>query len=350
MKNIGAATLAIVASGVALKVEFWQITLANGANYYFTTGEQNALISGNVYKGGLIFVRDEIRQKCGTEVGSLDMTIEPQFDYPGGQPLIAGGTFLSQARAGVLDNATWLMSKGFFLAPGSNPVTANGYTYTPPTLGNQWDWSPGLIPWWAGITSEIQAGRSSADITLDDATSILANQQMPRNMIQAGCVHRVFDPGCTLVKAQNTYTGKLIGSIAGNSAATNLSSTAFGNGYFNQGIVTYTSGVLNGASFTVSLSVSLGGVLTMVMPFPSAPAINDTFSILPGCDKTFPTCTSGKFVLPTGVKGSNGLHYRGAPFVPQPETLYDGGTGSQTLTSLGSQGTPSAGSPFTGKR
>ncbi len=70
------------------------------------------------------------------------------------------------------------MSKGFFLPSGSNPVTANGYTYTPPPAGTQLDVSPGLVPWWGGITSEIQAGRYSADITLDESTAILANQQM----------------------------------------------------------------------------------------------------------------------------------------------------------------------------
>lgn len=333
MKNASAATLAILAAGEYLKIEFWQITLANGTSYYFTSGEQPLLIGGNVYKGGLVFVRDQITQKCGVEVGSLDMTIEPQLDYPGGQPAIGGGTFLSQCRAGVFDNAVWLMSKGFFNVP---------------TAGHQIDVTPGIVPWWAGITSEIQAGRFSADVTLDEATAILANQQMPRNMIQAGCVHRLFDVGCALNKSQNTYTGALTGSITGNSAATNLTPASFVNGYFNLGIITFTSGVLNGASFTVSMSTSTGGVIKTIMPLPSAPSSGDTFSIVPGCDKTFGMCSSNKFKLPSGSFGSNAPHFRGAPFVPQPETLYDGGTGSQTLTSIGSQGTPGVGSIFTG--
>ena len=61
-------------------------------------------------------------------------------------------------------------------------------------------------------------------------------------------------------------------------------------------------------------------------------------------------CSSSKFKLPGGSFGSNILHYRGAPFVPNPETLYDGGTGSQTYASIGKQGTPIGGSTYTGKR
>jgi uncharacterized phage protein (TIGR02218 family) len=351
VKVASQATLAILASGQYIKIEFWQITLANGTPYYFTSGDLAPLVvGGNTYVGGLIFVRDQLTTKAGVTVGSLEMTIEPQFDYPGGQPNIAGGTFLSQLRAGVFDNAVWLMSKGFFLPSGSDPVTANGYTYTPPASPySPMDTSPGLVPWWAGITSKVQAGRFSADVTLDEATAILDNQQMPRNMIQAGCVHQLFDAGCTLNKSQNTYTGALTGSIAGNSAATNLTAAAFVNGYFNLGIITFTSGVLNGASFTVSTSTGPSSAsITTILPFPSAPSVGDTFSIVPGCDKTFPTCGSNKFKLPSGSFGSNAAHYRGCPFVPQPETLYDGGTGSQTLSSIGTQGKPGAGSPFTG--
>ncbi len=65
-----------MASGQYIKIEFWQIALTNGTTYYFTSGEQSLLIGGHVYQGGMIFVRDQITQKCGVEVGSLDMTIE----------------------------------------------------------------------------------------------------------------------------------------------------------------------------------------------------------------------------------------------------------------------------------
>jgi uncharacterized phage protein (TIGR02218 family) len=351
MKNCSQATLAILASRQYTKIEFWQITLANGENVYLTGGQTTMLIAGNLYQKGYIFQREQIEQKAGTNVASLDLTVSPNFQLPGGPPLIAGGSFLSQCRAGVFDNAVWLLSKGFFLPPGAGPVTLGSYTYTPPALGDQWDTSPGIVPWWSGVTGEIQAGRQSADISLDEATCILANQQMPRNMIQAGCVHQFCDPGCALNKSQNTYTGAVVSVSAGNVIVTNLNPSTYPTGYFNMGIITFSSGVLSGSSYTVQSSQGSGStnILTTIIPFPKAPSASDTFSVLVGCDKTFPTCTSGKFKLPSGSYGSNGIHYRGAPFVPQPETLYDGGTGSQTLSTIGSTGRPGSGSPFSGR-
>ena len=254
----------------------------------------------------------------------------PQFDLPGGPPLIAGGQFLSQCRAGVLDGATWTLSKGFF---------------TVPAPGAQLDTSPGLVPWWAGVTDQINVGRSTADVTLDEATALL-NIQMPRNMIQAGCVHTFCDAGCTLLKSNNTYSGQVSSVTAPNILV--MSPASYPAHYFDLGIMTFNSGVLNGASFTVSYSAT-GGIVATILPFPTAPAPGDTFTVLVGCDKSVATCSGGKFKLNSGAYGSNLIHYRGAPFVPNPETLYDGGTGSQTYTSIGAQGKPFAGSPFTGK-
>ena len=48
------------------------------------------------------------------------------------------------------------------------------------------------------------------------------------------------------------------------------------------------------------------------MPLPNVPAVGDTFSVFPGCDKTKTTC-AGKF--------SNIARFRGFPFVPVPETI-----------------------------
>ena len=193
--------------------------------------------------------------------------------------------------------------------------------------------------------------RFSADIVLDEATAILANQQMPRNMIQAGCVHKFCDAGCTLLTTYNTYSSTINGAIGGNTFTTNLAAATYADHFFDRGILSFTSGVLNGAQFTVqgSSHASTLVTLTTILPFPSAPSAGDSFTVLAGCDKQFATCKSGKFKN-SGGSVDNSIHYRGAPFVPNPETLYDGGTGSQTYTSIGSQGKPGAGSGFTGKR
>jgi hypothetical protein len=341
MKVASSATLAIIAGGYYLKLECWQITVPNPVsgptNYYLIAGDVPLNIGGNVYQTGMTFVRDRLEQKAGFQVGTHDLTVSPQFDRPGGQLTFGGGTFLSQCRAGYFDNATWTLSKAFFNLPAN---------------GGQIDTSPGLVPWWQGITDEIQCGRFSADITLNEATSILAKQQMPRNMIQAGCVHTFCDAGCTLNASQNTYTGTVasVNPNQPNQITTSLSGTSYPDHFFDQGILSFTDGPLNGVQFTVQNSFSSAGRITTIIPFPTAPGVGNTLSILAGCAKTMSMCASGKFKLTSGSYGSNILHYRGAPFVPNPETLYDGNTQTNPTTTIGSQGSGGVGSPFTGKR
>jgi hypothetical protein len=351
MKTASTKTMNVIAAGNYLKYEFWAITLLNGTTYYFTAGDVALSVApatgpttfgaANLYKTGFVFVRDKLTQKVGVEVSSLNLQIEPLFDAIGGQPQIAGGNFLSQCRAGVLDGATWLLSKGFFEMP---------------IAGNNVDISPGIVAWWAGVTNNIVAGRFTATVSIDEFTVKLTNLQMPRNMIQAGCVHQLFDSACTVPKANNTYTGNVSfvstaqpNQIATGSAGPVAAENAF-NGAFNQGVITFASGVLAGASFTVALSQTSMGVityLTTIMPFPRAPSIGDAFTIIPGCDKKFSTCKT-KFKNTSDVVVSFGLHYRGCPFVPNPETLYDGGAGPQTIPPIAAPGPPKSGSPASG--
>lgn len=85
------------------------------------------------------------------------------------------------------------------------------------------------------------------------------------------------------------------------------------NGYFAQGQIKFTSGVLSGQSFFVaSYGVSGTGVVTFAAALPSTPATGDTFQITAGCDHMMPTCNS---------KFSNLIHFGGQPFIPQPETV-----------------------------
>jgi hypothetical protein len=354
MKVASAATLAIIASGEYLKVELWQVSLNAGAgpNYYYTAGDVPLTFAGHTYVRGLTFVRDRIEQNAGFQVGTHDLTVSPQLDLPGGQVQIAGGNFLPQCVQGVLDNAVWTLSKAFLAFPGSgNYYDQNGtLVYTAPALGNQIDTSPGLVPWWQGITDEVQCGRFSADITLSEATAILAKQMMPRNMIQAGCVHTFCDAGCTLHTGQNTYSGTVATVPAGqpNQITTNLNTSSYPDHYFDQGILTFTSGPLSGVQYTIQTSFESSGLITTVIPFPQSPVVGSTFTALVGCNKSQQMCASGKFKLPGGSYGSNILHYRGAPFVPNPETLYDGGAMSPTSGTVGSQGGGAGGSPYSG--
>lgn len=329
MKAASAATLAILAGGQWLKVEFYKFVLPKVGTFYFHSGDQGGPITiataasvAGTYLPGLTITRSAFTQKVGLQVQSVDLTIQPQADNPGGPVTLAGGGFLSQCRAGAFDGGIVTVSKGFFNKPAA---------------GAQLDVSPGIVPWFQGVVDQIQVGRFSCDLTVNDIVQLL-NVQMPRNILQSGCVHALFDAGCTLSTAAFTSTGSITGSITANSFATGLTQA---DGYFALGVITFTSGVLNGSSYALSAFTHTGGIVQSIAPWAALPSIGDTYSIVPGDDKSQATCSS---------KFSNLPHYRGAPYVPQPETIYDGGTPGGTAPSLGGQGGQGAGSTFGGKR
>lgn len=322
MKAASAATLAILAGGQWLKIEFYKFVLPKVGTFYFHSGDQGGPITvgGLTYLTGLTITRSAFTQKTGLQVQSVDLTIQPQADNPGGAVTIAGGGFLSQCRAGAFDGGIVTVSKGFFNKPAA---------------GRQLDLSPGIVPWFQGVVDQIQVGRFSVDLTINDIVQLL-NVQMPRNILQSGCVHALFDAGCTLVKATFTTSGSISSGVTANSFNTGLTQA---NGYFDMGVITFTSGILSGSSYAISTYLNASGNVKAVAPWAALPTAGDTFTIVPGCDKSQATCTT---------KFSNLPHYRGAPYVPQPETLYDGGTSATTAPSIGGQGGQGAGSPFSG--
>lgn len=79
-------------------------------------------------------------------------------------------------------------------------------------------------------------------------------------------------------------------------------------GYWSQGVVTITSGVMAGVSRNILGST--GGALTLVTGLPQIPATGVAISVVPGCDKLQTTCQQ---------KFNNLVRFGGMPYVPQPE-------------------------------
>lgn len=85
------------------------------------------------------------------------------------------------------------------------------------------------------------------------------------------------------------------------------------NGYFAQGVLTFTSGVNTGLSRTIQTYTNNGSnnVCNVIPPFPQAPSVGDSFVATAGCDRRISTCQA---------KFNNLVHFMGYPFVPVPES------------------------------
>jgi hypothetical protein len=86
-----------------------------------------------------------------------------------------------------------------------------------------------------------------------------------------------------------------------------------GAGYWSQGVITFTSGVLNGISAVVDTSDDATGFMTLRVPLIIAPTVGTSFSVQCNCVKTYYSCSS---------KFGNTIHLSSVPFCPSPEQAF----------------------------
>lgn len=306
MRPNNSTIISILSGGQFALVELYDITLATGQAYHFTSWDDatlpaisiltpNATLGPYTYQQGFVIKRGAITQKVGTEAGHMDVHFAPGAS----PPTVAGYSIQQAARYGFLDGAELRYSELYLNASIAANTNAVGY--------------------FQGRIQGIEADDVGCAFTVDDFLAYLGNQQMPRLLWQTGCFHEVYDAGCTLLKATFTATGTV--TSVGDAAHFVASAMTQPTGYFKLGVITFTSGANNGVSCPVN-SFTNPGAFALRFPFPVAPGIGDTFSVYPGCDKQEATCQQTNSAI--GPAFNNGIHFAGMPYVPVPETLYDG--------------------------
>ena len=324
LKTAGTNTLAAIQSGVFVKAELYDLTLLSGVTVRFTDYDLPLTVGANTYLSNVVVTRGALVQKGGIQSQTLDLELSPQVDAV--SPLtIAGLPFLQAVLQGYLDGAHVTMYK-VFMQDVDNVVTVN-------TNGE-------AVKWFVGQVSTAVAGRQKAKITVESDLALLA-VQMPRRVLQPACSHQFCDTGCTLALATYTFSGTV--SATGPNGLTSFTSgLTQADSYFDLGYVKFTSGANSGLSSTIKQFTHTNGVVQLVAPLPNVPATGDTFSVVAGCDKQLTTCK-------TKFAADNSSHFGGFPFIPVPETLYDGGSVSAPAPTLANQGQPGSGSWISGR-
>lgn len=122
------------------------------------------------------------------------------------------------------------------------------------------------------------------------------------------------DARCGVNLAALTVSGAVT-SVTSNRAFV-ASALAQAAGYFNFGVITFTSGDCDGLAMEVKTHAT-GGDLTLQLAMPRTVTIGDTFTLSPGCDKTPAVCKA---------TFSNFVNFRGFDQVPgQTRVLKYGG-------------------------
>lgn len=166
----------------------------------------------------------------------------------------------------------------------------------------------GSLVWFPGAVTDVDPSDMGAKLVVKSQLTQLS-QQLPRSLYQAGCLNNLYDTNCGVNRAALTVAGT-VGAVVSPTSFYSANVAAQATGYFDLGIVKFTSGANAGIGRTAQTHVVGNLAFSRPFPFPIAPG--DTFTVTPGCNKTFTTC---------GTKFSNTLKFRGHPFVPVPETV-----------------------------
>ncbi|MEC4591596.1 DUF2163 domain-containing protein [Nitrospirillum amazonense] len=175
----------------------------------------------------------------------------------------------------------------------------------------------GTILLFEGRVSTAQAGRARATLTVK-GDLVLLDQQMPRNLYQANCLHTLYDSGCTLLRSRYSWSnsvaaGSIVGTIVPATPLSALAPDGAGAAVdpqgFVQGAISFTGGL--NAGVVRAIKVVSGGNLGLAYPLPHAPAVGDPFTITYGCDHTAATCQA---------RFNNLANIRAFPYIPAAET------------------------------
>ena len=284
MKAASPALVALLAANQYLYADLFTITLVGGGTLYYTNADGGLSYGGNYYACTSPRIqRSGAKTSIGVQVDTLTIQI-----FGGAGELIQGVPFPQFAANGGFDGATVSVDRCYMNTFG--------------------DTSAGTLNIFFGDVTEVKPSRTAVELTVSSKLELL-NISMPRNLISPGCIHNLFDAGCTLAKASFAAAGTV--AAGSSSSAIETASLAQAAGYFTFGTITFTSGVNAGVSATIKAHTLASGVatLTLMAPLQSAPMAGDTFNAYPGCNKAQATC-SGTF--------NNLLNFRGWPFVPSP--------------------------------
>lgn len=287
MKYASPALIAFLgANSQFMMADFYRITLQTGQSYYWTDADMDLVFGGQTYTTTVdqgtqpILERGEIRTARGLEVSTMDLTV-----YSGDTAQLLGVDITLAAHNGALDNAAVLVTR--VIMPTWGDTT---------TLG-------GLVLFDGTVAA---ADISSTEIVLHVASKLqdLA-AMMPKTLFTPQCANTFGDASCGISLASLTVAKAI---TAGSTTTRLYGASGAAPGYYQNGVVVFTSGLNTGTM--VAVSAYDGTVLALVVPLANTPQVGDTFTVYPGCARTTAACAGF----------GNSSRFRGCPFVPSAET------------------------------
>lgn len=161
-----------------------------------------------------------------------------------------------------------------------------------------------------GWMGNVKTGRSEFVAELRGMMQPL--QQTIGRLYLPACDAALGDVRCGVTLGTYTVTGSV--TTATSSRVFTDTARTEPDGYFDGGLITWTSGDNDTYQMEVKSSTA-AGVITLQQGMPNDTTIGDTYSLSAGCDKTLATCKA---------KFSNVANFRGFPHVPGTDKMIGG--------------------------
>lgn len=261
------------------RVDLYTFTFATGTVVrWCASNAPITLPDGRAFSLGPLIHRSRLTLSAGIEVDEMTLDITPRAS-----DIVDGASLLRQARVGGLHGVEVLLEWAYLAMDGV---------------------LQGVLTKFAGRGSP--TGYDAATIHLNIKSELeRLLVQMPRDVYQPACLNTLYDAGCGKSRAAMTVTSTVSSVVDRSRFSASLGQAS---GWFDQGVLRFTSGPNSGVARTVRSFGS--GAFSFARPFPFDVAPGDAFSVYPGCDGRLATCES---------KFANRARFRGYPFIPAPE-------------------------------
>ncbi|MFA3009399.1 DUF2163 domain-containing protein [Acinetobacter pittii] len=283
MRAASAKLIALLDADQFVMADLYTITTVQNDVYRYTNYDFDLIVGGELYRSdGPIISRDGITLSLGVEVDNLSITIDVTDEET-----FESLRIVQAFHNGQMDGARFKLERIFIDA--STPT----------------DTSAGTIKLFEGRIIEPEFDRNTIQASVASDLDEL-NVQMPRNLYQPSCSNTLFDHACGLNRENYALETTI---AAGSTASRILCDINQPQGWFTQGVIEFLEGGNKGLKRTIRLHEL--DVLLLTLPLLEYPEVGQRIKVYPGCDKRLETCQN---------RFNNFARFRGAPFIPIPET------------------------------
>lgn len=288
MRAASAGLITHLASGSRTMARLWKVTRTDGQVFGFTNYDAELVLDGLTYRADLGINASAVQTTAGLAVDNLDVT-----------GFLSSGTLTAaDVEKGLWDHAEVLLRE------------CNWADLTMGVLKEKRGWVGQIETTDAGYKAEFRGLATKLNAAIG-------------RLVAPGCPFALGDSDCQVDLTEHTASGTVTAVVDRRVFDTDLSAAtvrltpsttgAPDDGYFSDGLLTWTSGANNaGLQMDVKL-YTVDGRIELHLPMGADIEAGDEFSIVAGCNKALGDAdTTGHCVN----RFDNAVNFGGDPFVP----------------------------------